>query len=127
MCGQQALDGMPRRMYLDEPTMKDLEFILDYVTGLTCLLDPKNIPARAASSAASLRRLLEAMRTLAEAEAAGEARLARAVTPDGWYTEAELARAYRELETILPEVQVEFLAKVCTQARKNRLWDSQGA
>lgn len=46
---------------------------------------------------------------------------------DDFYTEAELARAYREIDRILPDYQVEKLHQVCLQARKNRLWDKTQA
>ena len=43
------------------------------------------------------------------------------------YTEAELARAWSEVDSLLGEdYRNERLAKICLQARKNRLWEAHG-
>lgn len=46
---------------------------------------------------------------------------------DDLYSEAELARAYAELDRILPDYTVQKLHEACVQARKNRLWDRHAA
>jgi hypothetical protein len=45
------------------------------------------------------------------------------LTHEVLYSEAELARAYLELDPLLPDYTVEKLHKACLQARKNRVWD----
>lgn len=42
------------------------------------------------------------------------------------YTEEELAKAWAELDTVQVDWNRERLAKICVQARKNRLWEAHG-
>jgi len=42
------------------------------------------------------------------------------------YTEEELAKAWAELDTVSPDWNRERLARICVQARKNRLWEAHG-
>ena len=43
------------------------------------------------------------------------------------YTQDELGRAWGEVDSILGEdYRNERLAKICLQARKNRLWEAHG-
>ena len=39
------------------------------------------------------------------------------------FTLDELARAYRDIDAIIPDYDMEKLTKACQQAAKNRLWD----
>lgn len=42
------------------------------------------------------------------------------------YTEEELAQAWKDLDTTLTDYNMERLARICIQARKNRLWEAHG-
>lgn len=41
------------------------------------------------------------------------------------YTEAELAQAWKDLDTTLTDYNIDRLHRICIQARKNRLWEAQ--
>ena len=41
------------------------------------------------------------------------------------YTEAELAQAWKDLDTISTDYNIDKLHRICLQARKNRLWEAQ--
>ena len=42
------------------------------------------------------------------------------------YTEEELAKAWAELDTVQVDYNRKWLARICVQARKNRLWEAHG-
>lgn len=42
------------------------------------------------------------------------------------YTQDELARAWKDLDTTLTEYNMDRLERICVQARKNRLWEAHG-
>lgn len=42
------------------------------------------------------------------------------------YTEEELAKAWAELDTVSVDWNRKNLARICVQARKNRLWEAHG-
>ena len=42
------------------------------------------------------------------------------------YTQEELARAWKDLDTTLTEYNMDRLDRICVQARKNRLWEAHG-
>ena len=42
------------------------------------------------------------------------------------YTQEELARAWKDLDTTLTEYNMDRLERICVQARKNRLWEAHG-
>lgn len=42
------------------------------------------------------------------------------------YSQEELARAWKDLDTTLTEYNMDRLERICVQARKNRLWEMHG-